>query len=127
MEKVKEVKNRVVWPDSKIITAEEFIAVFRERFNERSINISYDNNFVNVGVSFVETVIEQYKDSAIHFYEASGEVSYNFEIKLNDIEEIQMIDYFLGDDPVADAEIDLGAQFIFIGKDGSKVIIDADK
>jgi hypothetical protein len=99
----------------KTISAEEFLLIFNERFNERAISISYSNNFVSPGITYEEATITRYADNTIHFYESDGEVPYDFSINLNGLNHIEMIDDVL----------DMGAQFIFVGNDGSKISIDA--
>lgn len=112
--------------NTKTISVEEFVAIFEERFNERVISVSYDNGTVNFGLSFEEAVVAWYEANTIHFMESEniGEVPYDFKINLDEIDQIQMVDYWL--DGVF-KETDLGARFVFIGKDNSKIVIDADK
>lgn len=111
---------------TKIIDVEQFVTIFEERFNERVIGVSYDNGFVSPGITFEEATAIWYNDNNLHFMESEniGEVTYNFSINLNNLDHIRMIDYWLdGIYP----ETDYGAQFFFVGKDGSKIIINADK
>ena len=109
---------------TKTISVEEFVSIFQERFNERTVSVSYNNGFVNAGISFERAEIEWYVDNSIHFYESDGEVPYSFEINLNDIVRIEMIDYWLDG---LFQEMDYGAQFAFVGKDRSEIIFDCDK
>lgn len=118
------IESNADWLRSKIISPEEFVSLFEDRFFERCISMTYRNSFVNIGMSFEEVVVVWYADNTVHFYEASGETTYSFEINLDNIKRIEMIDYWANH---ACPEIDLGAQFAFVGKDNSHIIINADK
>jgi len=111
---------------SKTITVEEFVSLFDDRFHRRVIGISYKNGIINVGISFEEVEVDWYKDNTIHFIESEniGEVPYHFQINLDELDHIEMIDYWLDHNY---PEIDFGARFSFIGNDGSEICIDADK
>ena len=76
---------------------EEFVSLFDDRFHRRVIGISYKNGIINVGISFEEVEVDWYKDNTIHFIESEniGEVPYHFQINLDELDHIEMIDYWL--------------------------------
>lgn len=123
MNQVEENANRNLM-ETKVISVEEFMAIFEERFNERVISIHYNNGFAKPGITFEQATAIWYADNTIHFYESDGEVPYEFPIDLDGLDHIEMIDYWLDH---AYPEIDLGAKFAFVGKDNSQILIDADK
>lgn len=107
------------------ISAEEFINIFESRFHGRTIHISYENSFIEDETSFEKAEIYLY-GKTIQFFESDGEVPYRFNIKIDDIKEIELDDCFDEDEEV-DPVIDYGAEFRIIGKDGTIVAIAANK
>lgn len=116
--------NRVGLSYERTITSEEFIRIFEARFTGRTIYISYDNDYLNTGIPFEKSVAVLYCDNTLEFYEEDGEVPYQFKINLDNIETIEIADFWLDHRYPED---DMGAIFNFLGNDGFSIEINAEK
>jgi len=115
--------ERVGFAYERTITPQEFMDVFEARLTGRPIYISHDNDVLNVGVPFEQTVAVLYCDNTLEFYEEDGQVPYQFKINLDNIETIEITDFWLDHR----YEDDMGAIFRFYGNDGFGIEINAKK
>jgi len=105
--------NLVDFAYERTITVEEFIKIFNERFHGLPVAVNFFNDYVDTGLFFDQAII-YFNNNKIQFAELDEEASYSLRINMNNIQEIQMTDYWLDK---RYPEFEMGAVFNFVGND----------
>ena len=111
--------ERVGFAYERTITIEEFINIFNQRFHGFPVSISFSNDYIDTGMFFNKAII-YFNNNEIQFTEMDEEASYDFRINMNNIQEIEMNDYWLD---TRYKEFEMGAVFKFVGNDDFSIEI----